>query len=84
MLEKFADFIFFTRTHQRNEFEGLRDFLDYRTTDIAMEYASTVMFATQTGADSLQPHIVCGQVRQWPQPERKTNESTSFYKWISR
>lgn len=40
MLETFADFILFTRTHRRNEFKDLRDYLDYRTADVAMEYVS--------------------------------------------
>ncbi|KAJ5101895.1 terpenoid synthase [Penicillium alfredii] len=48
MLEKFADFIFFTRTHQRNEFKDLRDYLDYRATDIAIDH---ILAAVRFGND---------------------------------
>ncbi|KAJ5177655.1 terpenoid synthase [Penicillium coprophilum] len=48
VLETFADFIFFTRTQQRNEFKDLRDYLDYRAIDIAMDH---ILAAVRFGND---------------------------------
>ncbi|PLB54915.1 terpenoid synthase [Aspergillus steynii IBT 23096] len=38
LLESFAEYILFTNHRQRTEFKGLRDYLDYRSTHIAVDH----------------------------------------------
>ncbi|KAH8422423.1 terpene synthase family protein [Aspergillus melleus] len=40
VIEKFASFVLFTRKQHRTEFNGLRDFMDYRAIDIAADFIS--------------------------------------------